>query len=94
MKIVWTKLALQDLNQVWNFIAADRPQAADDMMERLGQAVAQLLAYPNLGRPGRVRGTRELVIMGTPYLVPYRVKKKHIEILAVLHGARRWPEEL
>lgn len=94
MKIVWTKLALQDLNQVWNFIAADRPQAADDMMERLGQAVSHLLAYPNLGRPGRVRGTRELVIVGTPYLVAYRVKKKRIEILAVLHSARRWPEEL
>ena len=94
MKIVWTKLALQDLHHVWNYIAADRPRAADDMMERLAQAVDHLLAYPNLGRPGRVRGTRELVIVGSPYLVAYRVKKKRIEILAVLHGARRWPEEL
>ncbi len=93
MTIAWTKLALRDLHRVRNYIAADRPRAADDIVERLGRAVESLLSYANLGRRGRVRGTRELVIVGTPYLVPYRVKKKRIEVLAVLHGARRWPDE-
>jgi toxin ParE1/3/4 len=45
------------------------------------------------GRPGRWPGTRELIIPGTPYIVPYRVKGPVVEILRVFHGARRWPDE-
>ena len=45
-----------------------------------------------MGRPGRVPGTRELVIPGTPYIVPYRVQGEAIQILRVYHSARRWPE--
>lgn len=92
MKIVWTKLALKDLQQVRNYILKDHPQAANDMLERIGKSVDGLLAYQNLGRPGRLKGTRELMIVGTPYLVPYRIKKDQIQILAVMHGARRWPD--
>ena len=91
MKIVWTRLALQDLDCAWNHIAADKPEAADDMMEIIARSVEGLLTYQNLGRLGRVKGTRELVIVGTPFVVPYRLKADRIEILAVIHGARRWP---
>lgn len=63
-------------------------------MEGIARAAESLLAYPNLGRQGRVRGTRELVVLGTPFVIPYRVKEGRIEILAVLHGARRWPDAL
>ena len=55
-------------------------------------AAARLLDNPALGRPGRVPGTRELVVAGTPYILPYRVQGEIIQILHVLHGARRWPE--
>lgn len=94
MKIAWTRLALQDLHHAWNYIAADNPQAADGVMERIRKAVESLLSYQNLGRPGRVKGTRELVVVGTPYVVPYRIKQDRIEILAVIHGSRRWPASL
>lgn len=94
MKIVWTRLALQDLQHAWNYIAADKAEAADGVVESIGRAVESLSAYPSLGRPGRVKGTRELVAVGTPFVIPYRVKKDRIEILAVIHGSRRWPEGL
>lgn len=94
MKIVWTRLALEDLHHAWNYIAADNPEAADGVMEKIEKAVESLLSYPNLGRPGRVKGTRELVAVDTPYIVPYRIKRDQIEILAVIHGSRRWPESL
>jgi toxin ParE1/3/4 len=45
-----------------------------------------------MGRPGRVTGTRELVVDGTPYILPYRVRNRVVQILRVLHGARRWPQ--
>lgn len=94
MKILWTRLAVEDLGHSWNYIAADNVGAADAVMERIARAVESLLSYQNLGRPGRVKGTRELVVVGTPFVVPYRIKKDRIEILAVIHGSRRWPESL
>jgi toxin ParE1/3/4 len=49
---------------------------------------------PEMGRPGRVPGTRELVIPSTPFIVPYRLDGNTIQILRVFHGARRWPESI
>jgi toxin ParE1/3/4 len=66
-------------------------EAAARMVERIASAVDQLARYPALGRPGRVPGTRELVISGTPYIVPYRVRRDVVEILRVFHAARKWP---
>jgi toxin ParE1/3/4 len=57
----------------------------------MNRAVEQLANFPEMGRPGRVHGTRELVIQSTPYIVAYRLKGSTVEILALLHGARRWP---
>ena len=94
MKIVWTKLALKDLQQVWNDIAGDNLLAAHGVMEKIDRAVQTLLSYQNFGRIGRVRTTRELVLPGLPYIIPYRMKKKQIEILAVIHSSRRWPEKI
>lgn len=94
MKTVWTRLALQDLEHVRNYIATDNPAAAGGTIEKIAKAIENLPSYPNMGRPGRVKGTRELVVVGTSFLVPYRIKKERIEILAVIHGARRWPSNL
>lgn len=84
-------MALRDLGHVQHYIVADSPGAAAATIEKIVRAIENLPSYPNLGRPGRVKGTRELVVVGTPFLIPYRIKDEKIEILAVIHGARRWP---
>ena len=92
MKIVWTKLAIADLDNAYDYIAATNPSAAQDIIERIEKAVAALRLTPGMGRPGRVTGTRELVVTRTPFIVPYRIIEERIEILAVIHSARRWPD--
>jgi toxin ParE1/3/4 len=66
--------------------------AASRIVERIHESVDNLSAYPDLGRLGRVPGTRELVIAGTPFIVPYRVREDGVEILTVFHAARKWPD--
>lgn len=92
MRLVWLDKALDDLDAIRAYIARDDPAAATRTAERIFARVNRLPAQPNSGRPGRVRGTRELVVAGTPYIVPYRVRPGQIDVLRVLHGARRWPK--
>jgi len=93
MILVWTDLAIDDLAALHDFISNDNPSAADLMVRRVVDLVErQLPRMPESGRPGRVPKTRELVIVGSPYFVPYRVTGDRLEILRVIHGARRWPE--
>ena len=73
-------------------IAVDNPVAAARMVHRIRTAVKRLARFPALGRPGRVAGTRELVITGTPYIVPYRVKGDVVQVITILHTAQRWPD--
>ena len=80
------------LEDIKERIAADNPTAAAGMIERIRDAVNRLARFPASGRPGRVIGTRELVIAGTPYIVPYRVTGDAVQIITILHGAQRWPE--
>jgi toxin ParE1/3/4 len=89
MPIKWLDEAINDLINIRRFIARDKPGAAQKMAEKIKTETRKLLDYPSAGRSGRVEGTRELVIAGTPYYVPYRVKKQRIEILRVLHGAMK-----
>lgn len=94
MRVEWRPLAEKDLVEIVQYIAADSPRAAYEVHDRIRELVGKLAAHPGLGRPGRVRGTRELVVSGTPFLVPYRIKGEVLTILRVLHGARRWPKRL
>jgi addiction module RelE/StbE family toxin len=80
------------LDDIKERIAGDNPAAAARMVARIRDAVSHLARFPASGRPGRVVGTRELVIAGTPYIVPYRVKGDAVQIITILHGAQRWPE--
>lgn len=80
------------LEDIRERIAADNPEAAMRVIERIRAAVRRLAASPALGRPGRVADTRELVIPGTPYIVPYRVKGEALQIITILHSAQRWPD--
>ena len=93
LTLAWTEPAIRDLQAVRAFIARDNPGAAAAQIEHVLAAVAGLLDLPHRGRPGRRRGTRELVVPRTPFVVPYRVRGEVIEILRVLHGRQRWPDE-
>ncbi len=93
MRVRWLRRALKNLDEEAAYIARDDPRAAARLVERIVASVERLADYPASGRPGRVPGTRELVVTDTPYLVPYRVRGETVEILRVFHGARKWPGE-
>jgi addiction module RelE/StbE family toxin len=90
VELSWTLDALDDLDQARRFIAESAPRAAAKLGKRILDAVEGLLLYPNLGRAGRVRGTRELVVSGTRFVVVYRVSLDQVQVLRVLHHARKW----
>jgi len=93
MTIQWAEDAVRQLAATHAYVAADNPRAADRPLLQITQAVKLLGSYPSTGRDGRVANTRELVIANTPYIVAYRIKNKNmVQVLAVLHGKRRWPE--
>ena len=85
-------MALANLNAEAEYIAEDDPAAAGRVVQRIFRAVDLLGKNPAMGRPGRVAGTRELVVAETPYIVPYRVRGEVVEILRVFHAARKWPK--
>ncbi len=94
MRVVWTRLALDDLEHAHEYIEAAIPQGAHAMIDRIERAIEALISFPEIGRPGRMEGTRELVVVGTPFVVPYRVQGQSVNILGVIHSARRWPGDL
>jgi len=93
MNLVWSAPARRDLLDILSHIANDSPSAAHAVVDRIEAAVERLAAYPHLGRPGRVDGTRELVIPDLPYVVAYRVVEGRTNILRVWHTAKDWPAE-
>lgn len=91
MEIVWRSIARDDLAEARRYIAEHNPRAATRVFQAIPTAVRRLSERPSLGRPGRVEGTRELVVPRTPYLVAYAVLDNQVVILSVLHHAREWP---
>ena len=81
------------MEEIVRYIAFDNPKAAYELHDRVREHTATLSLHPRLGRPGRVRGTRELVVPGTSFIVAYRVAATAVTILRVLHGARKWPAQ-
>ena len=94
MTIRWLTSATRSRFNQLDYIAEDNPTAAARLDEEIERQTDMLAQHPMMGREGRVRGTRELVIIGSPFIVVYRVTKTRIEILRLLHGARLWPHEL
>jgi toxin ParE1/3/4 len=92
--IVWSPRASEHLTHLRSYIARDSPNVANRIAGTLLAAVERLAELPNLGRPGRVAGTRELVVPGTPYVIPYRVRGDRIEVIAVFHGRQKWTKRL
>ena len=91
MNVKWLRIALQNLDDEAEYIADDSERASTKVVTAIRDAVKLLADFPALGRPGRVSGTRELVVPDTPYIIPYRVRGNTVEILRVLHSARKWP---
>jgi plasmid stabilization system protein ParE len=85
------RTALRNLDDEAAYIATDDPEAARTVVQRVLDAVYALADQPGLGRPGRVPGTRELVVRKTRYIVPYRVSGEVVEVLRVFHTSRRLP---
>lgn len=92
MTLRWTALAASHLDSAFDYLAQENADAADAVVERILSAIERVEQHSEMGRSGRVPRTRELVVTGTPFVVAYRVRRDRIEILAVLHGARRWPD--
>lgn len=84
--------AHEDLREIFLYIADDNPRAARLVLSRIRERIMELKDNPHIGRPGRVPGTRELVISKTPYLVPYQVSGDTLQILRVYHGSRQPPQ--
>jgi addiction module RelE/StbE family toxin len=84
----WTRRAVRRLYEIGTRIEEDNPAAAKRVVSKIAPSVAQLGASPGRGRPGRIAGTRELVVVGTPYVVAYCVHDNDVEILTIQHGAQ------
>lgn len=90
MRVVWTPEAQHDRADVWDYIAADNPRAAARMDELFSDAATRLAAHPLLGHPGKISGTRELVLHES-YRLVYEISGETICLLTLVHTARRWP---
>lgn len=92
--LAWTNRALRRVGQIGDHIAKDSPAAANKVIRRLRSIAENLRSHPEIGRAGRIGGTRELVLADMPYIIVYRVTEANVEILTVIHTSQRWPEEL
>jgi len=93
MQIRWSPGSAEDLEQIFNYIRTDNPDAAQRLAQTIYDRADALGADPYLGRRGRVEGTRELPLPPLPFIIVYRVLEQAdaIEIVNVIHGAQRWP---
>lgn len=84
--------AQADIEAAFAYIAQDSPRAAQTVVERILASLESLPEHPGMGRPGRVEGTRELVIARTPYVAVYEVTSQGVAVVRVIHGAQNWPD--
>lgn len=94
MRVRWARPALADLAEIHDYIAAENPVAAKQVIRHIRQDANILNEHPAIGRPGRVPGTRELVVGRLPYVIAYRSGTREVHIVAVIHTSRRWPDLL
>jgi len=93
MNIVWSRTAVEDLKHLRDYIAQHDPKAAARVAKAILESVENLGDYPAIGRPGRLPHTREIVVPNTPFVVVYTVAERRVEVIAVIHGARKWPDD-
>ena len=91
MQLRWTTAAADDLEGIAEYLFEKSPRNATQLIRKIYEAPSSLKNYPNLGRPGKKEGTRELVIAPLPYIVVYQIMGDAMYILRILHGAQDWP---
>ena len=94
MKLRFSEPAIQSLTAIRDYIAKDSPASAARVASAILESALRLKQFPQSGRPGRLKGTRELVVPGLPYIIPYRIVNDVILILSVIHTSRKWPKKL
>ena len=94
MRVRLSPRARHDLHELVRYIARDSPRNARLVRDRIKEAILQLRLQPASGRPGRVDGTRELVIPHTGYIAPYRITNGTLDIIAFIHDTQQWPDDL
>lgn len=94
MRVSWLQQAVLDLDEIETYISEDSPVAAVDVVIKIIKSISCLREQQGIGRTGRVPDTKELVIPGLPYIVPYRVKDGVVQVLRVYHTSRKWPNRL
>ncbi|MFA7293328.1 MAG: type II toxin-antitoxin system RelE/ParE family toxin [Rhodocyclaceae bacterium] len=94
MLVKWLRRALENLDEEAAYIAKDSPRMAAEFVLHMRGSAAMLADHPDMGRPGRITGTRELVVTRFSYILPYRVRGGSVEILRVFHTARKWPKQM
>lgn len=91
-RLEYSRRYFRRLEEIHERIVEDNPAVAARMVERIRTAVERLAASPAIGRPGRIADTRELVISGTPYIVPYQVEDDVVQVITILHSSQKWPD--
>jgi addiction module RelE/StbE family toxin len=89
MILQWSAFAIADREAVFDYIETDNPQAAIAVDDRIRLSVEGLAQFPEMGREGRIEGTRELVVQRTPYVAAYRIAGDRVQVLRVLHGSQQ-----
>jgi toxin ParE1/3/4 len=91
VKIEWLPEAEHNRESQLAYIAERNPAVAISLGDAIEAAVSRLADFPESARTGRVRGTRELVVAGTPYIVVYRIERSAVVVIRMLHGGQDWP---
>lgn len=94
MRLEWSTFSLEDRDRIFDYLMQENPLAAVAVDTRISEQVGILMEYPEAGRPGRIEGTRELVINRTPCIAAYRLMGDTVRVLRILHGAQLWPESM
>ena len=91
MKVEWLHEARRNRESQLAYIAERNPTAAIRLGDAIAEATARLANFPEIAPRGRVEGTRELLIAGTPYIAIYRIENSKVVILRLLHDSQIWP---
>ena len=91
IKLRWTETAAADLERIADYLSEHAPEHVVRIVRAIYTAPVKLVDFPGMGRPGKVDGTRELVLESLPYLVVYTHTGQTIHVVRILHGAQRWP---
>lgn len=91
MLVLRTESAESDLDAIADYYGGLNPRVALRLLDRISEVEATLCEYPYIGRIGRVTGTREAVVTGTPFILVYSVGPENLAVLRVLHGRQQWP---